>query len=134
MHYAFHDFIGNIGLVLLLGTYLLLQMGKIDSTRPLYSLLNALAALLIGVSLLFAFNMSAFLVEAFWFVISLYGIINCLRRRSARAVKKRAYHRKDLTRFPSACIFPPLIDWAYVFLFCQRLCMGKASSGKCTSP
>lgn len=47
MHYAFHDFIGNIGLVLLLGTYLLLQMGKIDSTRPLYSLLNALAALLI---------------------------------------------------------------------------------------
>ena len=59
-------------------------MGKIDSTRPLYSLLNALAALLIGVSLLFAFNMSAFLVEAFWFVISLYGIINCLRRRSAR--------------------------------------------------
>ena len=43
-----------------------------------------LAALLIGVSLLFAFNMSAFLVEAFWFVISLYGIINCLRRRSAR--------------------------------------------------
>lgn len=63
MHYAFHDFIGNIGLVLLLGTYLLLQMGKIDSTRPLYSLLNALAALLIGVSLLFAFNMSAFLVE-----------------------------------------------------------------------
>ena len=84
MHYAFHDFIGNIGLVLLLGTYLLLQMGKIDSTRPLYSLLNALAALLIGVSLLFAFNMSAFLVEAFWFVISLYGIINCLPRRSAR--------------------------------------------------
>lgn len=84
MHYAFHDFIGNIGLVLLLGTYLLLQMGKIDSTRPLYSLLNALAALLIGVSLLFAFNMSAFLVEAFWFVISLYGIINCRRRRSAR--------------------------------------------------
>ena len=60
------------------------KLGKIDSTRPLYSLLNALAALLIGVSLLFAFNMSAFLVEAFWFVISLYGIINCLRRRSAR--------------------------------------------------
>ena len=65
-------------------TLMVLQMGKIDSTRPLYSLLNALAALLIGVSLLFAFNMSAFLVEAFWFVISLYGIINCLRRRSAR--------------------------------------------------
>lgn len=60
MHYAFHDFIGNIGLVLLLGTYLLLQLGKIDSTRLLYSLLNALASLLIGTSLLFAFNCPPF--------------------------------------------------------------------------
>lgn len=83
MHYAFHDFIGNIGLVLLLGTYLLLQLGKIDSTRLLYSLLNALASLLIGTSLLFAFNMSAFLVEAFWFVISLYGVARCLSRGRA---------------------------------------------------
>lgn len=83
MHYAFHDFIGNIGLVLLLGTYLLLQLGKIDSTRLLYSLLNALASLLIGTSLLFAFNMSAFLVEAFWLVISLYGVARCLSRGRA---------------------------------------------------
>ena len=42
MHYAFYDFIGNIGLVLLLGTYLLLQLGRIDSHGLLYSLLNAL--------------------------------------------------------------------------------------------
>lgn len=85
MHYALHDFIGNIGLVLLLGAYLLLQLGKIDSTRLPYSLLNALASLLIGISLLFAFNMSAFLVEAFWFVISLYGVARCLlRRRTSR--------------------------------------------------
>lgn len=86
MHYAFYDFIGNIGLVLLLGTYLLLQLGRIDSHGLPYSLLNALAALLIGISLLFAFNMSAFLVEVFWFFISLYGVVKCcLRRRAPRS-------------------------------------------------
>lgn len=69
----------------MLGTYLLLQLGRIDSHGLLYSLLNALAALLIGISLLFAFNMSAFLVEAFWFLISLYGVVKCcLRRRASR--------------------------------------------------
>ncbi|MBD5647504.1 MAG: hypothetical protein HDQ89_07780 [Desulfovibrio sp.] len=81
MQYALHDFIGNIGLVLLLGTYLLLQMGRIESASLAYSLLNAAASLCIGVSLLFAFNMSAFLVEVFWLLISLYGICKFFLRR-----------------------------------------------------
>ena len=81
MQYALHDFIGNIGLVLLLGTYLLLQMGRLESASLAYSLLNAAASLCIGVSLLFAFNMSAFLVEVFWLLISLYGICKFFLRR-----------------------------------------------------
>jgi len=40
-----------------------------------FSLLNAAGSLLIIVSLLFKFNASAFLVEAFWFFISLLGLI-----------------------------------------------------------
>lgn len=81
MQYALHDFIGNIGLVLLLGTYLLLQMGRLESASLAYSLLNAAASLCIGISLLFAFNMSAFLVEVFWLLISLYGICRFFLRR-----------------------------------------------------
>lgn len=81
MQYALHDFIGNIGLVVLLGTYLLLQMGRLESASLAYSLLNAAASLCIGVSLLFAFNMSAFLVEVFWLLISLYGICKFFLRR-----------------------------------------------------
>jgi hypothetical protein len=38
-------------------------------------LLNALGAFLIMVSLVFNFNLSAFLMEFFWFVISLLGAI-----------------------------------------------------------
>lgn len=83
MHYAFHDFVGNVGLVLLLGTYLLLQTGRISSGQLRYSIFNAFASLLIGVSLIFKFNMSAFLVEVFWFLISVYGIFKyvSLRRK-----------------------------------------------------
>ena len=39
-------------------TLMVLQMGKIDSTRPLYSLLNALAALLIAATLWLGFDTS----------------------------------------------------------------------------
>ncbi|WP_165065620.1 hypothetical protein [Desulfovibrio sp. ZJ200] len=65
MRCAFHDVTGKIGLVLLLGTYLLLQLGRISNGQLRYFISNALASLLIGISLLFKFNMSAFLVEDF---------------------------------------------------------------------
>jgi len=46
----------------------------------LYSLLNALGASLIILSLLDNFNLSAFLMEAFWVLISLVGVVRYLRR------------------------------------------------------
>jgi hypothetical protein len=76
MAYSIYDFIGNVGLFLLIGTYFLLQINKIESRSVMYSVLNALASTLIGVSLLVDFNLSAFLVEAFWLLLSLYGIIH----------------------------------------------------------
>jgi len=68
------DLVGFIGVLLILIGYLLLQLGKLPSSSPRYSLLNAGGALLILVSLIFAFNLSAFIVEAFWFLISLLGL------------------------------------------------------------
>lgn len=74
MTYTIYDFIGNIGLVLLLGTYLLLILNKMESRNVIYSLLNAVASTCIGISLLVDFNLSAFMVELFWLLISLCGI------------------------------------------------------------
>jgi hypothetical protein len=71
--------------VLIIVAYLLLQLEKLPSTSPSYSLLNAGGALLIMVSLVFAFNLSAFVVEAFWFLISLLGVWRSL---SARKISK----------------------------------------------
>jgi hypothetical protein len=68
------DLAGFIGVVLIIVAYLLLQLDKLPSSSPRYSLLNAGGALLIIVSLIFKFNLSAFIVEAFWFLISLLGL------------------------------------------------------------
>ena len=56
-------------------------MRRLSSESLLYSVLNTLGASLIIVSLLFDFNLSAFIVEAFWVIISVIGIGNYYRHR-----------------------------------------------------
>lgn len=78
---SWFDLVGFIGVLLIVVAYLLLQLDKLPSSSPRYSLLNAGGALLILVSLIFAFNLSAFIVEAFWFLISLLGLWRSLVHR-----------------------------------------------------
>lgn len=74
MNYGLLDFIGIIGVVVLMTTYLLLQLNRLSSSGLAYSLLNAIGAGFIVVSLTANFNLSAFIIEAFWVLISLIGI------------------------------------------------------------
>ena len=74
MKYSFTDFLGNVGVVLITIDYLLLQLDRIGSNSLTYSLLNAIGAGLIIISLIFNFNLSAFIMEAIWVVISLFGL------------------------------------------------------------
>lgn len=85
MTYSWFDIAGLVGVVLIIVAYLLLQLGKLPSTAPSYSLLNAVGAFLVMVSLLFDFNLSAFLMEAFWFLISVFGLLRPLFSRAAVA-------------------------------------------------
>ena len=75
MKYAWYDLIGSVGVFTIIFTYILLQTEKIKSNALSYSLLNAVGASLIIISLLYSFNFSAFIVEFFWVLISIYGII-----------------------------------------------------------
>lgn len=79
MGYTWYDFVGNVGVLLLLAAYLLLQLNKITSNQISYSVMNAVGAVFILVSLIFEFNLSAFAIEFFWLLISMVGIINYLR-------------------------------------------------------
>jgi len=81
LDYGWFDVIGNVGVLLMVIAYLLLQMEKMSSSGMSYLLLNAVGAVLVIISLLFRFNLSAFLMEAFWLLISLYGLTKSLLSR-----------------------------------------------------
>ena len=78
MDYGWFDLVGNIGVLLMVIAYLLLQLEKISSSAVGYLLLNTIGAVLVIISLTFRFNLSAFLMEAFWLLISLYGLTKSL--------------------------------------------------------
>lgn len=81
MNYELHDVIGNIGVALILLSYLLVQLGRASATGVRYIVANALGALLVLYSLWFDFNLSAFIIEITWLVISLVGLGRILRKR-----------------------------------------------------
>jgi len=85
MSYGPLDFIGNVGVVVLMITYLMLQLNKLSSDGLAYSVLNAVGASFIVVSLLFDFNLSALLMEVFWVLISFVGIYRYFRLKSLRS-------------------------------------------------
>ena len=86
MGYEWHDFIGNIGVVFVLGTYLMLQLGRMNAQTVAYSSLNGLGAILILVSLLVDFNMSSFIIEIAWLLISTMGLLMHLRARNKQPI------------------------------------------------
>ena len=69
------DTIGYIGVALLIVTYAMLQLDRIDPKGFWYSFNNMIVAILVTVSLLYTMNKASMVIEVFWFIISVYGII-----------------------------------------------------------
>ena len=87
MTYGWHDLLGNVGVILVLAAFLLVQLERLSATRPPYLIANGLGAFLILVSLVNEFNLSAFVIEAAWFLISVYGLIRCLTGPSGESAR-----------------------------------------------
>lgn len=81
MNYGWFDLVGNVGVLMMVIAYLLLQLEKLSSSATSYLLLNAVGAVMVIISLTSHFNLSAFLMEAFWLLISLYGLAKPLLGR-----------------------------------------------------
>ena len=84
MDYHWYDFLGNIGVLLILAAYFLLQIDKIDNRSMKFSAMNLSGALLIIVSLYYEFNLSSFIIELAWLLISVMGIIKSLTARKGK--------------------------------------------------
>lgn len=76
------DFIGLSGVALLIITYALLQLDKIDPKGFWYSFNNLVVAILVTVSLVYTPNLASIVIEIFWFLISLYGIVMYYKRKT----------------------------------------------------
>lgn len=77
----FSDIIGNCGVVCFLAAFFLMQKGKLTHDGLVYLGLNLAGAMLLMGSLLIHWNFSAFMLEAAWALISMYGIHQTLKKR-----------------------------------------------------
>ena len=75
------DLIGFSGVALLIVTYALLQLERIDPKGFWYSFNNLIVAILVTVSLVYTPNLPSLVIEFFWFIISAYGIYMYFKRR-----------------------------------------------------
>lgn len=66
--------IGFVGVGLLIVTYALLQLDRIDPKGFWYSFNNMMVAILVTVSLVYTPNLASLVIEFFWFIISVYGL------------------------------------------------------------
>lgn len=80
---AAYDILGTLGVGVIVLAYILLQIGRLRSDQLAYSLMNAVGATLILISLYYDFNFPSFVVEFFWLIISLFGIGKYLMRRKS---------------------------------------------------
>ena len=78
---VWHEVLGLVGVAIIVRSYAMLQLGRLDPRRPAYPAANGLGAALVVVSLIYDFNLAAFVVEGFWVLISLFGVAQALRRR-----------------------------------------------------
>ena len=81
MDYQIHDFIGNVGVAMILASYLLIQLRKMDAMALPYVVFNGLGAALILYSLVYDFNLSAVIIEIAWIIISLVGLVRIAREK-----------------------------------------------------
>ena len=79
-----YDLIGFVGAALMIGVYFANQQRWLSSEDWRYPAANLAGAILILVSLMFAWNFPSFVIEVFWALISLWGLVKAAADRSPR--------------------------------------------------
>jgi len=77
------NIIGLIGTGLVVGTYFLMQLNKLDPKGLRFNLLNLCGATFLLISLLVHFNLASFIIEIFWIAASVIGIYNYWRAKKS---------------------------------------------------
>ncbi|MDA0378053.1 MAG: hypothetical protein O3C45_02780 [Bacteroidetes bacterium] len=78
---AWHDVVGTLGVTIIILAYAATQARRLKPEQLLYSLANLIGAAMTLVSLIYNFNLASVIIEIFWILISLWGIVLWLRHR-----------------------------------------------------
>jgi hypothetical protein len=73
--FTIYDFIGLCGVLAYIGAYFGIQILRMKPSSPAYGALNVAGPVLTLVSLSHAFNLAAFVTQAFWLLITLAGML-----------------------------------------------------------
>ncbi len=73
------DAVGSAGALVVVAAYFATQMRMMNSDDLAFPVINLLGSVLIAYSLLHNFNLASMLIEGFWIIISVIGIIQYFR-------------------------------------------------------
>ena len=73
--------IGMLGMLCIVLAYYAIEKGKYTRDNLAYYLINLTGAILLIISLMIHFNLGSFVIELFWIVISVQGIIRLLKKK-----------------------------------------------------
>jgi len=93
-----HQTIGVAGTFIYIGCYFMTQIGWVSTPGFLYSGLNIIAASLVGISLLYDFNLASAIIQVSWIVISMIGIVGIVLSRSNRRRRRKSRRPYELQR------------------------------------
>jgi predicted membrane protein len=68
--------ISMVGMACVVFAYFAVERDWLDNKDVKFYLINLIGAILLLISLLINFNLGSFLIEIFWIIISIMGIIN----------------------------------------------------------
>jgi len=85
---TFPDVIGLIGVALYVGAYASLQLGILGLSDLRYSVLNAVGGIAVIYSLIWNFNLAAFVTQVLWLAFTVIGFV---RSRRAQATSSLSY-------------------------------------------
>ena len=71
--------IGVLGMICVVYAYLSIEKGWLDRDQKRYYFINLFGATLLTISLIFKFNLGSFLIEMFWILISIEGLLRINR-------------------------------------------------------
>jgi len=78
------DWIGSIGVTILLIAFLLNLMGKMSQTEPPYILMNIIGAALTGLASVLIHYVPFIILETTWTLVSIGGLVNYFRKKEKK--------------------------------------------------